>query len=198
MSGDGAGNPGRCGEDLCVRISYSRGLCKACYERHRRTGFLAHNSLKPKPTALARYESKVDRSGGVNACHPWTAATDESGYGYFRFDGKMHKAHRWRFKQIFGPLSASEEVRHTCDNPPCQNPRHWLRGSHRDNMQDMIRRGRCPDRAGERNGRAKLSDDQVLAIRSSSESRRALTRQYGVSRNLIAMIQRREIWKHLT
>lgn len=52
-------------------------------------------------------------------------------------------------------------------------------------------------RRGERNGRAKLSERQVLEIRTSTLPRRTLAERYRVSRSTIRQIQTRQGWKHL-
>jgi hypothetical protein len=51
--------------------------------------------------------------------------------------------------------------------------------------------------AGERNGRAKLTAEQVLVIRASTESQRALAAKFEVSHNLISAIKCRTVWRHL-
>lgn len=62
-------------------------------------------------------------------------------------------------------------VRHKCDNPRCINPDHLEGGTHLDNMQDMVGRGRQgpvrgnAGRAGEANGYCKLTDEQVQYVR---------------------------------
>jgi|SRR5690606_34599648 len=135
-----------CSEDGCEKKARTRELCNAHYEyRRRRGGF--DGVLSPKRDVDRRYQSKVDRSGGPDACHPWTASVNESGYGYFRANGRMHLAHRWAYSRFVAPLRDEEVVRHSCDNPPCQNLRHLLSGSVKDNVQDMLDRGRAHDRS---------------------------------------------------
>lgn len=150
-----------------------------------------------RPTVIERYESYVDRSLGLTACHPWIGSCDSNGYGLLKVDNKTVKLPRWAYLQIIGPLDSKEQVRHTCDNPPCQNPRHWLKGSAKDNMRDMTERGRAPDRRGVKNGRAVLKPEDVLAIRGSAEPPSILAERYGVTVNNIVMVQRRQSWKHL-
>ena len=90
-----------------------------------------------------RYEAKIDRSGGPDACHPWTASLNRGGYGQMGVGGKKVEVHRWAFKTFIDPSIRDDQVvRHTCDNRPCQNPRHWVKGSHADNNRDCVERGR--------------------------------------------------------
>lgn len=185
-----------CAEDDCEKKARTRGLCNAHYEYLRRRGGF-DGVLSPKQDTERRYQSKVDRSGGLDACHPWTAFVNQAGYGNFRADGKMHLAHRWAYATFVAPIDDEEVVRHSCDNPPCQNLRHLLSGSAKDNVQDMYERGRAPDRRGTGNSRAKLTDQEVLEIRASSEKSTVLADRYGVSTQLISTIKLRQTWAHL-
>lgn len=98
-------------------------------------------------TSLARFWAKVDYSGGADACWEWQGALNPRGYGQFRHEGQMRQAHRWILgKELGTPLrwdaEAREEACHHCDNRSCVNPAHLYVGSHQDNMQDCVRRGR--------------------------------------------------------
>lgn len=185
-----------CVEEGCSKKARTRELCNAHYEyRRRRGGF--DGILSPQQDVGRRYESKVDRSGGPEACHPWAASVNQAGYGNFRADGKMQLAHRWAYSRFVAPLRDDEVVRHSCDNPPCQNLRHLLPGSVQDNVRDMHERGRDYDRRGAGNSRAKLTEQQVLEIRASNEPAKTLAKRYGVSAQLVSTIKLRQTWAHL-
>lgn len=92
-----------------------------------------------------RFWEKVDKSGGEDACWLWTASTYKSGYGQFGLRaGKIVGAHRVAWILTHGAIPDTEEVCHTCDNPPCVNPAHLLPASHKRNMEQMVERGRAP------------------------------------------------------
>lgn len=50
---------------------------------------------------------------------------------------------------------------------------------------------------GEKHGSAKLTVQDVLAIRASTEAYRVLAKQYKVDHTLIYQIKKRKIWKHI-
>lgn len=185
-----------CGEPGCGRASRSRGLCNTHYEYKRRRGGF-EGTVPDRFNIDLRYESKVDRSGGPDACHPWTAAVNEAGYGLFRAEDRMRSAQRWAYEKYVGPLGPELVIRHTCDNPPCHNRSHWIPGTPQENTQDMIDRGRTPDRSGSKNGRSKLTEDQVREIRSRDGSAKSIAAQYGVSKSLVGMIRARQVWTHV-
>lgn len=114
-------------------------------------------------TETGRFWAKVQKTDN---CWIWGASKNALGYGRFcNARRKIELAHRaaWRFAN--GEIPASLLVCHKCDNPCCVRPDHLFLGSSLDNSQDMISKGRAADMSGEKNGRAKLTDDQVEQIR---------------------------------
>lgn len=95
-----------------------------------------------------RAERHIDRSGGPNACHPWTAETNNKGYGWLsagRREARPRRkyAHRIVYETAYGPIPQSIEICHRCDNPRCCNLAHLFSGTHRENMLDMSRKRRA-------------------------------------------------------
>lgn len=142
---------------------------------------------------------KVDRSAGAHACWPWLGHVEENGYGRFYLKGRMMWAHRAAYILFVGPVPSGAMVRHlVCDNPPCCNPAHLAPGSHLQNVRDSVTKLRHT--FGERNGAARLTDDQVRAIKaelSAGRLHRLIAEDHGVSRSLVSRIGRRERWSHV-
>lgn len=58
-------------------------------------------------------------------CWLWTGTKDRDGHGVIKVDDRLLRVPRLAMHLWNGlPLAASFEVRHTCDTPPCFNPRH--------------------------------------------------------------------------
>lgn len=171
----------------CGRPVLCRGLCSPCYQKSRRPR---------RRTVEERYEVKVDRSAGMDACHPWIASRNVFGYGLFAHDGETLAA-RWAYRHFIGPLARHEVVRHTCDNRACQNRTHWIKGTQHENVLDAVERSRQHRPAGERNVKAKLTAAQVFEIRASELSSTELTAKYGVSRPTINSVRLRKTWRHI-
>lgn len=161
-----------------------------------------HQRVYRKPVDRAadetRHAQNVDRRG-PDECWEWTGGRNKTGYGKFFIDGQTVGAHRWAYIFASGPIAEGELIRHTCDNPPCCNPRHLLPGTHEQNMQDKADRGRAP--RGGKNWTARLTASQVLEIRKRAgvgETHVALAKEFRVHRNTVRAAVAGETWAWLT
>lgn len=77
-------------------------------------------------------------------CWEYQGARNRDGYGTVGsgIRSRSMLAHRKAYKLKFGEIPKGLCVCHKCDNPPCINPDHLFLGSMKDNMQDMVRKGR--------------------------------------------------------
>ena len=153
---------------------------------------------QPRPLA-ERFWEKVDVRG-IDECWPWIGSIDTRGYGSIGADGgkPLRRAHRVAYELTIAPIPPGLVVCHTCDNRACVNPRHLFVATQRDNVLDMIRKGRRYSSAGDRNPRVKLRLDQILAIRRDPRSTREILAEYGIAKSTLRSIKRREIWRHLS
>ena len=137
-------------------------------------------------------------------CWKWQKGTMGNGYGSIAIgEQKQEYTHRVSYRVFNGPIPMDKVVMHTCDNPICCNPSHLVVGTSSNNSVDMMQKGRgkgqltSANTKGERNPKAKLNADQVIAIRSDNRSNRQIADAYGVTDVLIGMIKRRKVWKHV-
>jgi hypothetical protein len=129
----------------------------------------------------------------TSGCWLWLGRPQSTGYGQLHVSGKRTLAHRYSWELEIGPIPDGMYVLHRCDNRLCVNPDHLFVGTHQDNMDDMVRKGRCP--TGEDHWNAKLTRKDVTAIRKSTKSQRALAREYGVGQKNISHIITERTWK---
>lgn len=139
-------------------------------------------------------------------CWPWTGwCHPRSGYGVLsKKDRKGLRAHRVAYYLATGidPKAEGQDVLHHCDNPICCNPAHLFIGTHLDNMRDRRSKGRAASTQGILNGRAKLTAEDVIAIRAAYKPNtrnnvRDLAITFGLSRRSVYEIGRRLKWAHL-
>lgn len=119
----------------------------------------------------------------------------KNGYPRISSNGK-----RWRIARYIetlrrGTLPNGIVVRHICDNPLCINPDHLKIGTHADNMQDKLERGRMP--LGEEHPFSKLKTHDIKIIRNSDISNTELARIFGVSKSTISSVRKYKTWKHV-
>ena len=159
--------------------------------------FTKFNGGKPRPVE-ERFWEKVDILG-KNECWEWLGSINEDGYGSFKYTGGC-LAHRCAWVLSNGDIPQKMEVCHRCDNPSCCNPNHLFLGTHTDNMKDMISKGRCFDKRGERNSNAKLTKSDVVEIyrrHNGGEPQREIARDFGVTQSAVSYILKGKSWKLL-
>lgn len=122
--------------------------------------------------------------------------TAKSGHIQMKIGGKVKWLHRYIYEQTHGELSEELVVRHKCDNPNCVNIEHLELGTHEDNVRDRVERSRSA--TGTNNGRAKLTEDDIIYIRTCEGITKAeLARKFNVDRKVIRNILEYKTWKHV-
>jgi hypothetical protein len=133
----------------------------------------------------------------TDSCIKWIRYKNPAGYGQLRVENVAWLAHRYVYTQLHGNIPPGLVIMHTCDNPACVNPRHLQLGTHGQNVRDKEAKGR--GNAGERNGQAKLSQDEITRIRdlhaTGEYSFAELGRIYEVHRSCIFKIVNKLHWK---
>jgi len=144
---------------------------------------------------VKRFWSNIDTR---SKCWLWTGGMTARGYGAFAVVYGRHKfwrAHRFAWFLANGPIPKGGQILHTCDNRFCVNPEHLYLGDTDANMRDMVQNGRSM--TGERHWKAKLTENDVTAIRLSNKSDSQLGAKYDVDASHIHKIKSGERWGHL-
>lgn len=113
-----------CGCGLVARRRYIRG------HNHPRRNY------EPPEDRFWRLTFKTD------GCWHYIGNRAPFGYGLIWVHNKLTTTHRYSWRLHFGEIPAGMQVLHKCDEPSCVNPAHLFLGTQRDNMHDMIAKGR--------------------------------------------------------
>lgn len=93
------------------------------------------------------------------SCWEWNGSIDRYGYGTFKFQYKMHKAHRIAYMLwCDGDLDGTLVVHHTCSNRKCVRPEHLQAVTRADNSAEMLDRRK-------KDKRIKELEDEVDRLR---------------------------------
>lgn len=145
----------------------------------------------------------------TESCWIWTARINK-GYGQYQENGRPIAAHRYSWTHFYGEIPDGIFVCHKCNNPKCVNPKHLFLGTHKENMLDMIRKGRGKNnfslipKRGEEHPRAKLTDEDIVTIRriykprtQGNYSQNGIAKMYGVDKTTIRDIISGKRWGHI-
>lgn len=135
-------------------------------------------------------------------CREWKKSLMKSGYGQVRRRGKTYTTHRFSYLLTHGVIPDGLCVLHKCDNRKCCNPDHLFLGTHQDNHDDMIAKGRkrWTPSLGSKQVAAKLREEDVIVIRdklASGERGKDVAAQFGVSPSAVSLIKRGKGWRHV-
>ncbi len=138
---------------------------------------------------MARFWSKVDKSGGPNVCWFWTGGLYGNGYGALAYRNQHSlSAHRLAYIIEHGSIPEGASILHDCgdgENKSCVNPAHLRPGGDSENMLDAVRFGTHVHRI-------KLYADEWDEIQekyaAGGVSYRELAEEYGVSGTTIGNI----------
>jgi len=69
--------------------------------------------------------SNVDRTGGNDACWPWTGKFRPDGRGRIWFDNQHWFVNRLAYESVKGPIPRGKAIGNSCGMKHCCNPGHW-------------------------------------------------------------------------
>lgn len=137
-----------------------------------------------------------------DGCRIWIHGRNRAGYGTVKLPAKKKPglAHRVALELKLGrAIGDGLCALHSCDNPPCCNPDHLTEGTHMDNVNDKVGKGRQSKLQGETHGSSKLTETQVMDILRDATmfTQQEMSDRYNVSRPTISDILRGKSWKHI-
>lgn len=198
----------------CDNKLRSRGLCSAHWKINKKYGtptplcwcgepaqtFAGNKGASkfcPNHTLTVRYWEYVDIKR-EDECWEWKGSKTTAGYGLIYWENRLQYAHRLSLELDGRPVPPRWHACHTCDNPPCVNPKHLFVGTPHDNVKDKVSKGRHT--FGENHPNSKLTDTDVKEIRKlASEGmwQSDIARLYGVNQShistIVAGLKRRDL-----
>jgi len=114
------------------------------------------------------------------------------GYGHLNINGIKVPAHRVSYELHNSSIPQGMYICHKCDVRECVNPHHLFVGTHLDNMQDKVHKGRAA---------RKLDYENVIEIKrriANGESDSIISKDYNVNRQTINKIRLKQLWNHIT
>ena len=132
-----------------------------------------------------------------NGCWVWKKSRS-NGYGYIKWKQNSYGVHKLYWLLSGRVIPEGLMLCHgPCHNRACFNPEHLTPGTNAENSADKVRDG--TDDRGEKNANAKLTAEQVLAIRANLENKtqKELGKEYGVVQGIISAIVNRKRWAHI-
>ena len=184
----------------CGQSPAARGWCRKHYMRWREHGdpLTLLRAENGEPVAWIRRHVSTPEG----ECLIWPFGRAGKGYaGPIWPSGSSERsitAGRYMCELVNGaPPTDSHEAAHSCGNGAkgCIHPKHLRWATPSENEADKA--GHGTRLIGMAQPRAKLTDDDVRAIRRGGASQQALADRYGVSRNAVRQVLSGKTWRHV-
>lgn len=130
-----------------------------------------------------------------DSCWEWQGTRTPPGYGRISISDPETGTSRGEYVHRIVLLAthdldipAGMVVMHSCDNPPCCNPKHIKLATYQENAQDRERKGR---RRPSTTGRLLVEEpwwQEAIACYRSGESMRSIAKRFGVGRWLVRIV----------
>lgn len=85
-------------------------------------------------------------------------------------------------------------VQHSCDNPKCINIDHLSLGTQSENVLDCVAKDRHRPRRGADSPAAKLTVEDIKAIRACTDLQREIGKRYGITQGTVSRIKSGVRW----
>lgn len=163
-----------------------------------------HRRIRTGPNAGRTWGERFSdlvASPDPSGCSLWLGGRYRNGYGRFSVGSKYELAHRVSAILAGMPLRAEDTICHVCDNRLCVSPNHLAIGNAAINSRDASWTGRAFIPWGERSGRAKLTEADVLLMRGLRKQgwlQKELAERFGVSRKQVSVVTRGIQWGRLS
>ena len=136
----------------------------------------------------------LERYEVVDGCWEYTGPLNTSGYPN---TGANRLGHRLSYEYHIGSIPEGMLVCHRCGNRKCINPDHLYAGTPKENYADRYKHGTQNKHKGEKNPRAKVTEEMVKEIRASDLDSREAAQKFGISRGSVYQIRSRYTWSHI-
>ena len=157
---------------------------------------------RPPVDPVVRFNSKVKNM--ENGCIEFTGAKNKDGYGQFYINETIGNvmAHRFSFELSYGKIPEGLIICHKCDNPKCVNIDHLFLGTHKDNSDDKINKGRF------KSAYTNLGNhpNSILSVQDVKEIKNLINiglrnidiaRKFNISHKLVSLIRLGKRWAWL-
>lgn len=134
-----------------------------------------------------------------NGCLVYTWGKDKDGYGWMGYRNKQKRTSQLAYHLCIGDIPQGMHVLHSCDNPPCCNPKHLFLGNDKINTNDKMAKDRHLGLKGSELS-LMLNEEMVVEIKAliaGDITYREIAQKFNVSISCINHIANGRTWNHV-